>query len=52
MRTRLLFIAFMAAPVVADRPAKLVGVWKLVSWQVIVDNEPPQDVFGSHPKAT
>ncbi len=37
-------------PVVSDRPANLVGVWKLVSWQVIVDNEPPQDVFGSHPK--
>jgi hypothetical protein len=50
MRTLLLFIAFMSAPVVADRPANLVGVWKLVSWQVIVDNEPPQDVFGSHPK--
>jgi hypothetical protein len=50
MRTLLLFIAFMSAPVVADGPENLVGVWKLVSWQVIVDNEPPQDVFGSHPK--
>ncbi len=28
----------------------LIGTWKLVSWQVIVDNEPPQDVFGAHPK--
>ena len=27
-----------------------VGTWKLISWQVIVDNGPPQDVFGSHPK--
>jgi hypothetical protein len=37
-----------------EGPAKsheaLLGNWKLVSWQVIVDNEPPQDVFGSHPK--
>jgi hypothetical protein len=50
MRALLLFLALMSAPVVADRPANLVGVWKLVSWQVIVDNGPPQDVFGSHPK--
>lgn len=28
----------------------LIGVWKLVSWQVIADGEPPQDVFGLHPK--
>ena len=50
MWTLLLIIALMSGPVVADKPANLVGVWKLVSWQVIVDNEPPQDVFGSHPK--
>jgi len=28
----------------------LIGTWKLVSWQVIIENEPPQNVFGSHPK--
>ena len=28
----------------------LIGNWKLVSWQVIVENEPPQNVFGSNPK--
>ena len=28
---------------------QLVGVWKLVSWQVVLPNEPPRDVFGSHP---
>lgn len=28
----------------------LVGIWKLISWQVIGENEEPQDVFGSHPK--
>jgi hypothetical protein len=27
----------------------LVGTWKLVSWQVIGDNEEPEDVFGSNP---
>jgi len=26
------------------------GVWKLVSWQVIVGDEPPQNAFGAHPK--
>ena len=28
----------------------LIGTWKLVSWQVIVKNRPPQNVFGEHPK--
>ena len=28
----------------------LVGTWKLVSWQVITENEAPRDVFGAHPK--
>jgi hypothetical protein len=28
----------------------LVGLWKLISCQVIVDNEPSPDVFGVHPK--
>jgi hypothetical protein len=28
----------------------LIGIWKLVSWQVIGENEEPQDVFGSNPK--
>ena len=28
----------------------LIGTWKLVSWQVIVENEAPQNVFGSNPK--
>ena len=28
----------------------LIGTWKLVSWQVLVDNGPPQNVFGAHPK--
>ena len=28
----------------------LIGIWKLVSWQVIGENEEPQDIFGSNPK--
>jgi len=28
----------------------LIGTWKLVSWRVIVENEPPQNIFGPHPK--
>ena len=40
----------MSAPVGAEGPEDLVGVWKLVLWQVIVDNGPPHDVFGSQPK--
>jgi hypothetical protein len=31
------------------QPDGLAGTWKLVSWQVIVANEPPQNVFGSKP---
>lgn len=33
----------------ADSDA-LVGTWKLVSWQVISDYGPPQNVFGARPK--
>jgi len=28
----------------------LLGIWKLVSWQVIGESEEMQDVFGSNPK--
>ena len=28
----------------------LIGTWKLVSWQVIVDHEAPQNVFGPNQK--
>jgi hypothetical protein len=50
MRTLLLILLAMPRPTCAAAPEDLIGVWKLVSWQVIVDNEPPQDVFGLHPK--
>jgi hypothetical protein len=28
----------------------LIGIWKLISWQVISEKEETQNVFGSHPK--
>lgn len=27
-----------------------IGTWKLVSWQIIAENEPPTNLFGPHPK--
>ena len=49
---RILFFILFALPILcfwADNDS-LVGTWKLVSWQVITDNEQPQNVFGAHPK--
>ncbi len=34
----------------AMESAALIGNWKLVSWQVIAEDEAPQNVFGSNPK--
>ena len=50
MRTLLLILLVLSKPAFVAAPDDLIGVWKLVSWQVIVDNEPPQNVFGLHPK--
>jgi hypothetical protein len=44
-----IFLA-ISSPVFGANADSLVGTWKLVSWQVIVENEPPQNIFGSHPK--
>lgn len=48
---RILLLIFLAISTVfgADNDS-LVGTWKLVSWQVIPENVPPQNVFGAHPK--
>ena len=40
----------ISSPVFAAKSDALIGTWKLVSWQVIVENEAPQNVFGSNPK--
>ncbi len=47
-----LLVIFLAvsSPVFAAKSDALIGTWKLVSWQVIVENEAPQNVFGSNPK--
>jgi Lipocalin-like domain len=50
MRALLLIVLVTSTPVFAAQGDGLVGVWKLVSWQVIVDNEPPKKEFGFHPK--
>jgi hypothetical protein len=42
-------LAIATASIAADVDSP-VGTWRLISWQVIVDNGLPQDVFGSHPK--
>lgn len=49
MRALLLILA-ISGPMLAVQADSLIGTWKLVSWQVIIENEPPQNVFGSHPK--
>ena len=46
----LLAFGASASPLVAAASDGLVGNWKLVSWQVITENEAPQNVFGSNPK--
>jgi len=48
---RILLLIFLAISTMfgADNDS-LVGTWKLVSWQVIPENVPPQNVFGAHPK--
>jgi hypothetical protein len=50
MRTLLAILLAISSSVFAAGSDDLIGNWKLVSWQVIVENEPPQNVFGSNPK--
>jgi Lipocalin-like domain len=45
----LIVVAFPSAGL-AQTDNALVGTWKLVSWQVIVENEAPHNVFGASPK--
>ena len=39
MRALVIFLVLLRPPFAADANG-LIGTWKLVSWQVIVDNEP------------
>jgi len=50
MRALFLILLASSGPLLAADADGLIGTWKLVSWQVIVDNEPPQNIFGQHPK--
>ncbi len=50
MRALLFILLAISSPVFAADSDALIGTWKLVSWQVIVENQAPQNVFGSHPK--
>ena len=49
MRILALLLLLVASPTFAqDSP--LVGNWKLVSFQQILDDDPPKDMFGARPK--
>jgi Lipocalin-like domain len=50
MRALVLMFLAISEPLFAAEADRLIGVWKLASWQVIVERGPPQDEFGSHPK--
>ena len=43
-----LFFAMTSPVFAAD--SELVGIWKLVSFQSLIDNEPPKDAMGANPK--
>jgi hypothetical protein len=50
MRGLVAILLAISNPAFAADTGGLIGNWKLISWQVIVENEPPQDVFGRNPK--
>src|SRR5260370_23943165 len=49
MRMLPVILLTISSPMFAAEPISLIGNWKLVSWQVIAENEAPQNVFGSNP---
>ena len=50
MRILLLIFLAISNPLLAADRDTVVGTWKLVSWEVIVENQPAQREFGEHPK--
>lgn len=50
MRFVFAILLVLSNPALGADADSLAGTWKLVSWQVIVDNQTPQNVFGAHPK--
>ena len=49
MRILALLMLLVASPALAQDSA-LIGNWKLVASQGILDNDPPKDTFGARPK--
>ncbi len=50
MRFLLVIFFAISSPVFAQVSNPLVGTWKLVSSESIIENEPPQHLFGLQPK--
>jgi hypothetical protein len=50
MWTLLVVLLAICSPAVEAKSDAVIGTWRLVSWQVIVENEAPQNVFGTNPK--
>src|SRR5882724_7578809 len=50
MRAVIILCLAISSPVLRARADDVVGIWKLVSWQILVEDEPAQNVFGSHPQ--
>jgi Lipocalin-like domain len=50
MRGLLLILFAISKPLFAAESDTIIGTWKLVSWQVILENGPGRDEFGAHPK--
>jgi hypothetical protein len=50
MRFLVLIFLFVTGPACAQDTNGLVGTWKLVSSDSIIEKEPPQSTFGPHPR--
>ena len=50
MRFLLLVFLAVSRPVLAQESNPLVGTWKLISSESMMENEAPQHTFGPHPK--
>jgi Lipocalin-like domain len=50
MRAVVVILLAISRSLFAAEADRLIGVWRLVSFQVIVENGPPQNDFGAHPK--
>jgi hypothetical protein len=51
MRALIAFLVTISTPLLAGDASRLIGVWKLVSWQAVQEDGSLQKEFGAHPKA-